>query len=202
MVMDSPYAPAEPTVFYLKGFNGGTNWINIRLKPDVTTEEALSRIEVVFRKVIPNGPFEYKFADQEYAIKFAEEERLGKLTAIFAGLAVFISCLGLSGLASFVAEQRTKEIGIRKILGATIENLWRLLSRDFVFLVLTGCAIAVPVAGYLTNEWLQKYSYRIEVSSWTFVIPALVALLLTLATVSFQAIKVAATNPVKSLKSE
>ena len=202
MVMESPYAPAEPTVFYLKGFNGGTNWINIRLKPDVTTEEALSRIEIVFRKVVPNAPFEYKFADQEYAIKFAEEERLGKLTSIFAVLAVFISCLGLSGLASFLAEQRTKEIGIRKILGATIENLWRLLSRDFVFLVLTGCAIAVPVAGYLTNQWLQKYSYRIEVSPWTFVIPALVALLVTLATVSFQAIKVARTNPVKSLKSE
>ncbi len=120
MVMDSPYEPTIPTLFYLKGHDGGVSWINIRMNPNVSIHEALSKIEVVFKKIIPGAPFDYKFVDEEYALKFATEERLGKLTSFFGMLAILISCLGLFGLAAFVAEQRTKEIGIRKILGGPL----------------------------------------------------------------------------------
>jgi putative ABC transport system permease protein len=152
--------------------------------------------------VIPSAPFEYKFADEEYARKFASEERTGKLASIFAALAIFISCLGLFGLASFVAEQRTKEIGIRKVLGATVINLWRMLSKDFVALVLIACALSVPLSYYLMDEWLQKYPYRITLTVWTFLITCIAALTITLFTVSFQAIRAAISNPVRSLRSE
>ncbi|GHM99648.1 ABC transporter permease [Cytophagales bacterium WSM2-2] len=202
MVMSSPYKPIEPTVFYLKGFNGSPNWINIKINSHVPTNEALAKIESVFKKVIPIAPFEYKFADQEYAMKFATEERIGKLASVFAVLAIFISCLGLFGLASFVAEQRTKEIGIRKILGASIASLWKMLSRDFVLLVMLSCVLSIPLAYYLLDSWLQKYTYRIEISVWTFVSTCIVALVITLLTVSFQAIKAAVANPVNSLRSE
>jgi putative ABC transport system permease protein len=202
LVMDSPYAPVEPSIFYLKGFNGTPNWINIRLRPDVSTNEALGKIEKVFRKIIPSAPFEYKFADQEYAFKFAAEERIGRLATVFAGLAIFISCLGLFGLASFMAEQRTKEIGIRKVLGATVLNVWRMLSRDFIMLVLVACALSFPLAYYFMNQWLEQYTYRIEIPLSTFIVTCIAAVVITLVTVSFQAIKAAVANPVKSLRSE
>jgi ABC-type antimicrobial peptide transport system permease subunit len=120
MVMDSPYAPIEPTVFYLKGLNGTPNWINIRINPKVNLGMAIPKIESVFKKIIPSAPFEYKFVDDEYARKFGKEERIANMALVFAVLAVIISCLGLLGLSSFVAEQRTKEIGIRKVLGASV----------------------------------------------------------------------------------
>ncbi|MFN3381740.1 MAG: ABC transporter permease, partial [Runella zeae] len=130
------------------------------------------------------------------------EQRIGKLAAIFAVLAIFISCLGLFGMASFVAEQRTKEIGIRKVLGASVANLWQMLSKDFVVLVLLSCVIASPIAYYYLNNWLINYKYHIEISWWVFVATAILAVGITLITVSFQAIKAALMNPVKSLKSE
>lgn len=201
-VMDSPYAPPIPAVFYMKGFNGGPNWINIRLNANVSVSEAMPKIENVFKKIIPSAPFEYSFVDQEYALKFAAEERVGKLASIFAILAIFISCLGLFGLASFVAEQRTKEIGIRKVLGATLMNVWRMLSKDFIVLVLIACVVSVPVARYLMMEWLQKYNYRINLTVWVFAGTCIAAIVITLATVSFQAIKAGVANPVKSLRSE
>lgn len=201
-VMDSPYASAFPTIFFVKGFNGSPDWINIRIKPTVSISEALPKIERVFKNVIPSAPFDYLFADEEHALKFAAEERVGKLASVFAALAIFISCLGLFGLASFVAEQRTKEIGIRKVLGATVAGVWRMLSKDFVVLVLISCALSVPLAWYMMSDWLQHYNYRIELSVWTFVLTCFAAVLITLSTVSFQAVKAGITNPVNSLRAE
>jgi ABC-type antimicrobial peptide transport system permease subunit len=202
MVMDSPYAPVEPTIFYVKGMNGNPNWINIKINPQSSASEALAKIESVFKKVIPSVPFEYKFADEEYARKFGKEERLAHLGSIFAVLAIFISCLGLLGLSSFVAEQRTKEIGIRKILGASVSNLWSMLSRDFVLLVIISCVVAIPIAYYLLNSWLQKFSYHTTISVWILIGTTGGAIGITLLMVSYQAIKAALTNPVKSLRSE
>ncbi|WP_020528183.1 ABC transporter permease [Flexithrix dorotheae] len=199
MIMSSPYATPMPTIFY-QGDN--LNWINIRLNPEVNTQTGLSKIESVFNKVLPAVPFKYKFADQEYAMKFIAEERIGNLSGVFTLLAIFISCLGLFGLASFVAEQRTKEIGIRKILGASTLKLWKLLSFDFIILVLISCFIAIPIAYYAMDNWLQSYEYRIHISWWIFGLSSLGAMIITLVTVSFQTIKSALMNPVQSLRSD
>ncbi len=201
MVMESPYGEMTPTIFMAKG-HVGTNQINIKINPHVSASKALPKIEAVFKKLIPSAPFEYKFADQEYAAKFAAEESIGKLAALFAGLAVFISCLGLFGLASFVAEQRIKEIGVRKILGASVINLWSMLSKDFVLLIIISQLIAAPIAYYFMHNWLQHYQYRTNISWWIFAITAIGALTITLLTVSYQSIKAALANPVKSLRSE
>jgi ABC-type antimicrobial peptide transport system permease subunit len=202
MVMASPYEPVEPTMFYLKGFNGTPGWMNIKIKPQISASEALPKIEAVFKKNIPSIPFEYKFADEEYTAKFAKEERIGNLATVFAVLAIFISCLGLLGLASFVAEQRTKEIGIRKVLGASVTGLWKMLSKDFVWLVIIACMVATPISYYLLNGWLQKFNYRTEISIWILITTSAGAIAVTLITVSYQAIKAALMSPVKSLKSE
>lgn len=202
LVMDSPYAPAEPTVFYLKGLNGNPSWINIRINPGVSVSEALPKIESVFKKVIQAVPFEYKFADEEYALKFAREERVGNLASLFTILAIFISCLGLLGLAAYTAETRTKEIGIRKVLGATVAGLWRMMSRDFVWLVLIASVLSAPLAYYLMSRWLSNFIYRTEISVWLFVGTAFCAVIITLVTISYQAIKAATTNPVNCLRSE
>ncbi len=200
MVMDSPFEPVYQTVFVLN-----YNWssvISIKLNTELSANEALARVETVFKKFNPGSPFDYKFTDQQYAIKFATEDRIGKLATFFSVLAILISCLGLFGLASFVAEQRIKEIGIRKVLGATVFSLWRLLSTEFVLFVLAALVIAVPVSYYFMNEWLQKYTYRIEISWWIFAFTGMGAILITLLTVSYQAIKAALMNPVKTLKNE
>jgi ABC-type antimicrobial peptide transport system permease subunit len=200
MLMKSPFDPPRQSVFSILPWRGEA--VSIKLKPTIAVSDGLGKIETVFRKYIPAIPFDYKFADLEYAKKFGTEVRIGKLSSFFAVLAVFISCLGLFGLASFVAEQRTKEIGVRKVLGASIFNLWSLLSKDFVLLVLLSCAIAIPTAYYFLHEWLQKYEYRTEISWWIFAGAITGALLITLLTVSFQAIKAAMANPVKSLRTE
>jgi ABC-type antimicrobial peptide transport system permease subunit len=199
MVMESPYKPTEPTVFLLEGWH---SYFNIRISPGVNAGDAIPKIEEVFNKVIPTAPFEYEFADQEYALKFAAEERIGKLSSLFSVLAILISCLGLFGLASFVAERRTKELGIRKVLGASILQLWRLLSGDFVVLVLAACCIAVPVSLYFMSDWLTQFEYRTDISWETFAWVILGAVMITLLTVSYQALKAAVTNPVDSLRSE
>jgi ABC-type antimicrobial peptide transport system permease subunit len=201
MVMESPYDPARQTL-YIINYEQASGWVNIRINPRLSSSEALAKIEKVFKKVVPSVPFDYKFADTEYGYKFNAEERIGKLSSVFAGLAIFISCLGLFGLASFIAEKRTKEIGIRKVLGASLYNLWKMLSKDFVLLVIISCLIAVPIANYFLSQWLQKYEYRTEISWWIFAVAVGGALAITLLTVSFQAIKAAMSNPVKSLRSE
>ncbi|WPU93922.1 ABC transporter permease [Mucilaginibacter sabulilitoris] len=200
MVMESPYEKTKGTIFFMTP--GWVNWITVRIKPNMPIREALSKIEPVFKKYNPGSPFEFKFNDDEYAHKFSDEERIGNLASIFAVLAIFISCLGLFGLASFVAEQRVKEIGVRKVLGASVVNLWRLLSTEFVVLVFISLLIAVPVAYYFMQHWLQGYQYKAVISGWIFVCAGAGAIAITLITVSFQAVKAAMANPVKSLRSE
>ena len=156
----------------------------------------------VFDKYNPAFPFEYQFADEQYAKKFNYEELVANLAAIVAVLAIFISCLGLYGLASFTAEQRVKEIGVRKVLGASVIHLWQLLSKDFVILVLIVSAIAIPVAWYSMNEWLKSYQYKINIGLGIFVSVVLLSIIITLVTVSSQAIKAAIANPVKNLRTE
>lgn len=199
MVMESPYATPMPTVFYLGGY---FSWMNIRLIHGVNPHDALPQIEAVFKKVVPAVAFDYKFADQEYDLKFAAEERIGNLAFIFTTLSIVISCLGLFGLASFVAEQRTKEIGIRKVVGASVFSLWRMLSKDFVVLVIIASVVAIPVAYYFLSQWVEGFEYHTALSWWIFIASALGAIAITLLTVSYQAVKAALMNPVKSLRSE
>lgn len=201
MLMESPYQPIRHNI-YLVYDQQATSWINIKINPRLSSGEALKKTESVFKEVIPSAPFDYKFVDSEYALKFDAEERIGKLSSVFAALAVFISCLGLFGLASFMAEKRTKEIGIRKVLGASVYNLWEMLSKDFVLLVFVACFIAIPIAYFVLSQWLQKYEYRTDISWWIFLIAIGGALVITLLTVSFQAVKAAVSNPVNSLRSE
>lgn len=200
LVTQSPYEPAKQTIFFLNYKR--LNTVNIKIRPSASASAAIAGIQSVFKKYDPENLFQYSFADQDYARKFSDEERMARLTTLFAVLAVLISCLGLFGLASFVAEQRTKEIGIRKVLGASIAGLWVLLSREFLLLVLISCLIAGPLAWYLMNGWLEKYTYRTEISWWIFVVSVLGAVLVTLVTVSFQAIRAALLDPVRSLRSE
>ncbi|MGF2411030.1 ABC transporter permease [Ferruginibacter sp.] len=200
MLMESPYEPVKQAMYLLNKEN--ENWINLKLNPDKSASESIAKIEAAFKKYTPSAPFDYKFADEEYAKKFSDEERIGKLAGFFTILAVLISCLGLFGLASFVAEQRTKEIGVRKVLGASVLNLWKLLSKDFIVLVLISCIISAPLAWYFLHNWLQKYTYRTGISWWVFAAAFAGALIITLLTVSFQSIKAALMNPVKSLRTE
>ncbi len=201
MLIQDPFKPVNPTVIL---FNSGaaSNNIYLRLKPNVPVRTALATIQPIFEKYNPAYPFEYGFSDEEFARKFRVENQVGKLAAIFAILAIIISCLGLFGLAAFMAERRTKEIGIRKVLGASVINLWSLLSKEFVWLVLAGCLIACPLAYWLMSGWLQGYDYRITINWWIFFAAGVVAIAIALLTVSSQAIKVAIANPVKSLRTE
>lgn len=200
MAMESPYESAKPTIFYIDSTIGGI--LNIRLSPNMTTAASLAKVAAVCKKYSPEEPFDYHFADEAYAQKFMDEERVGKLVGYFAALAIFISCLGLFGMASFVAEQRTREIGVRKVLGASVFNLWRLLNKDFVLLIIISMLIATPLAYYFMNNWLQHYALRTELSWWVFEATGAGAVLITILTVSYQSIKAALLNPVKSLRSE
>ncbi len=200
MITESPYEPVRQSIYFL--VNDVGPFITIRLNPGLSAGEALKKIEPIFKKHNPASPFDYNFVDDEYGRKFAEEQRIGTLANFFATLAICISCLGIFGLASFVAEQRTKEVGVRKILGASVINLWGLLSKEFIVLVGIAFAIATPVAWYFMEQWLQKYEYRTTVSWWIILVSGVTALVITLLTVSFQAIKAALINPVKSLRSE
>jgi putative ABC transport system permease protein len=200
MVQESPYKPVSPTVFL-----SNHTWIGIvtvAIKTGVPVKDALAKIEAVFKKYNPNLPFNYTFNDEDYANKFADEQRVGNLATFFTTLAIFISCLGLFGLASFVAEQRKKEIGVRKVLGASTYNLWQMLSKEFALLVIISCFIAIPLAWYYSAIWLKQYDYRTSISVWVFVASGFGALVITLITVSFQAIKAALANPVKSLRTD
>jgi putative ABC transport system permease protein len=200
MVMESPYKLVQPAVFVLD-----YKWSNvmlIRLNGALPARTALARIEPVFRHFNPGSEFNYTFVDEAYAQKFSDETRVGNIATFFAILAIFISCLGLFGLASFVAEQRTKEIGVRKVLGASVFNLWQLLSREFILLVVISCLIAGPIAIVGLNKWLDQYNYRTFIPWWIFAVAGLGVLVITLLTVSYQALRAALMNPVKSLKTE
>jgi len=201
LLMESPFEHVKPTVFFLQ-YNDWLGFVTVRLKPGQRLSKVLAAIEPVFKKYNAGGPFDYQLVDQEYARKFANEQRIGSLATVFAVLAIFISCLGLFGLVSFTAEQRSKEIGIRKILGASVSSIWRSLSREFVLLVAVACCIAGPLSYYFMHSWLQQYTYRTPISWWLFAASITGALGITLATVSIQAVRAALVNPVKSLRSE
>ena len=200
MVMESPYEPPVAAMYFVSPWRMSN--ITVRINPQLNAREAFKKISPIFAKYSPAEPFDYKFVDEEYDAKFRGESRIGQLTGFFTILAIFISCLGLFGLASFIAEQRSKEIGVRKILGATVFNLWRMLSKDFVLLIVLSCLIAIPIAWWMLHQWLQAYAYRTEISWWIFVVAGLGAIGITLMTVSYQSIKAALTNPVRSLRSE
>ena len=198
-LMQSPFTPVEPTVF---NHGRGGNFVIYRLSAGTKTHDAIEKITKIFNNYNPAYPYIYQFVDEEYNHKFNLELLVGKLASVFAGLAIFISCLGLFGLAAYVAEQRTKEIGVRKVLGASVAQVWLLLSKDFIMLVLISCVIASPIALYFLKNWLQKYEYRITIGPGVFILSAVAAIIVTLITISFQAIRAALANPVKSLRSE
>jgi putative ABC transport system permease protein len=200
MVMESPYKPAEPTFFTL--FDRKISFIMIRLKKTVPIPLALSKIEKIFNAYDPETPFDYTFTADMYNLKFSDEMYIGNISTVFCVLAIFISCLGLFGLASFIAEKRTKEIAVRKVLGASVANLWKLLSTEFILLVILSCLIATPIAWYTLHKWLQQYEYRTPVSVWVFLLVRAATLLIALLTISIQIVKAAILNPVRQLRSE
>jgi putative ABC transport system permease protein len=199
-LMGSPFSPAVPTYFMLNPDKAAA--IMYRLSPSVRISDAITTLSSIFNKYNPSYPYLYHFVDESYAAKFDLETLIGKLAGLFAGLAIFISSLGLFGLVAFIAEQRTKEIGIRKVLGASVSQVWFLLSKDFMSLVLISCLIASPISCYFLQHWLLKYEYRINIGPWVFILAALAVMTVTILTISFQAIKAALMNPVKSLRSE
>ncbi len=200
LIIESPYEKVKPTIFHLSKGQGSV--FLLRLNPTKSIKESLSKVEQVFKNYNPLLPFNAYFVDDEFEKKFRNEKLLGKLVNLFAIIAILISCLGLFGLASFAAEQRTKEIGIRKVVGASIFKLWILLSKEFVGLVVLSIIIASPIAYYLMSNWLNDYTYRTDLSFSVFLISGLGALFITLLTVSYQSIKTASANPIKSLKTE
>jgi putative ABC transport system permease protein len=200
MIMGSPYEPARQTIFFPD--SKSTNFLILRLNRQLGSHAAIAKIESVWKQYSPEEPFDFRFVDEEYQKKFADEQTVGRLAGIFAALAVFISCMGIFGMALFVAEQRVREIGIRKILGASVFHLWRILSVDFVVLVCISLVIASPVGWYLMHNWLSHYVYRTELSWWIFAITGIGTILITVLTVSYQTVKAARNNPVQSLKAE
>jgi putative ABC transport system permease protein len=204
MVSQSPYDQVAPMIFYLASEQTvlHINVLDIRLRPGVGVAGALAAIGQVFKKIDPQDPFEYQFADTEIAKKFGDEEQIVRLAGLFTLLAIVISCLGLLGLSAFTAEQRNREIGVRKVLGASVLSLWQLLSREFVGLVGLSLLIGGPIAWWFMHSWLDKYQYRAGLSWWIFAATAFVAIGITLLTVSFQAVRAALANPVKALRSE
>ena len=199
-ILNSPYEPIMPMI--IKGPKYYLGVIHLKLNPNHSTSENLAAVEKVFKTYNPSYPFEYHFIDEEYAQNFASEKRTGSLAALFAGLTVLISCLGLFGLATYMAESRIKEIGIRKVLGASATHIALLLSGSFVRLVLLSILIATPISWYAMHQWLEGYTYRTTISGWLFVAAGGIAVLIAVVTVSFQALRAALSNPVKSLRTE
>lgn len=199
-VMNSPFQKVDPMV--IEGAKAWFNVLHVKFNDAIGTKEGLASVESVFRKYNPEYPFNYEFVDQRYAKKFDDEQRTGKLVGLFTLLTIFISCLGLFGLASYMAENRIKEIGIRKVLGASVRSITTLLSKDFLKLVLIAIVLAVPISWYLMSLWLEEFAYRITISWWIFALAGISAVGIALLTVSYQAVKAAIVNPVMSLRSE
>jgi putative ABC transport system permease protein len=200
MVMASPYETIQAALYYKAPWF--MPMLNIRLNPNSSASDAIAKIDPVFKRFDPAEPFNYKFADNEYDAKFRTEQRIGSLASFFAALAIFISCLGLFGMAAFVAERRTKEVGVRKVLGASVISLWGLLSKEFVLLVGLSVLIATPIAWYAMNNWLRNFAYRTELDWWIFALTGGCALLIALLTISYQVLKAANANPARNLRSE
>jgi putative ABC transport system permease protein len=199
-VLESPYEPIKP--FMVKGPKYGGNVIHIKFNPQHTTSQNLAAAEKIFKKYNPAYPFEFHFIDEEYARKFSNEQLAGKLAGLFAALTIFISCLGLFGLATFMAENRIREIGVRKVLGASVSNITFLLSKEFVKLVLISIFIASPIAWWAMDKWLGSYDYHVGLGITTFLVAGGMSVIIALVAVSYQSIKAAVSNPVKSLRME
>jgi putative ABC transport system permease protein len=202
MIVESPYEQVRPAIYHLTNDSTDFGFAILRINPQSSAHEAIAKIAAAFKKYDSEEPFEYRFADDEFNRKFGDEERVGKLAGFSTLLAIVISCLGLFGMASFMAEQRVKEIGIRKLLGASVINLWGLLSKEFVLLVIISLVIAIPAAYYYMHKWLLGFYYRTDISWWIFALTAIAALLITLLTVSYHTIRAARMNPMRSLRSE
>lgn len=199
-IINSPYHPLEP--MFIAGAKGWFNVIHIKLNGKNPTEKNIASLKTIFKKYNPEYDINYRFADEEYAKKFSDEKRTGTLATLFSLLTIVISCLGLFGLSIYMAENRIKEIGVRKVLGASTGNITILLSKDFLKLVLIAFVIAFPVAYWAMHTWLQNFPYRVSIQWWVFALAGLSAIAIALFTVSFQAIKAAIANPVKSLRTE
>ncbi len=194
------YGKSDPLIFYCKP--EWADYVYIKLKNADKSEEALARIESVMKTDNPGYPFDYRFVDEDFNNQFKTEALIGKLSRVFACLAIVISCLGLFGLAAYTAERRTREIGIRKVLGASVPRITRLLSKDFIQLVFISAVVAFPLSWWAMHNWLQNYAYRIQISWWVFFVAGILAIVIALLTISFQAIKAAVSNPVKNLRTE
>jgi len=199
-VFDDMYGKSDPLIF--RSYPEYFGYMYIRLKSQANVERAVDKIQTVVKTNNPGYPFDYIFVDDEFDRQFKSEMLIGKLSRIFALLAIVITCLGLFGLAAYTAERRTKEIGVRKVLGASVTGIAGLLSKDFLKLVILSSLISFPVAWWLMHNWLQNYAYRIEISWWIFIVAAALSIVIALFTISFQAIKAALSNPVKSLRTE
>ncbi|MNS09107.1 Macrolide export ATP-binding/permease protein MacB [compost metagenome] len=199
-VLQSPFENTEPMV--IEGARGWFNVIHIKLNTQNSNAENLKIAEEIFKKHNYQFPFEYQFIDEEYAQKFNDVQRVSKLISLFTALIIFISCLGLFGLATYMAENRIKEIGVRKVLGASVLSITTLLSKDFLKLIIVAIVIATPIAYFIVSKWLQSISYHVSVQWWVFITAGLLSMLIALITISYQAIKAATANPVQSLRSE
>lgn len=197
---DDMYGSSDPVIFF--NDPSEARFMYVKAKSGSATASALAAMEASLKKFNPAFPFEYEFVDDAYDAKFKSEKLIGSLSQIFALLAILISCLGLFGLSAFTADQRRKEIGVRKVLGSSITGIVALLSKDFMRLVLLAILIAIPIAWLLMQNWLEGYAYRISINAWAFVIAGAIAIIIALLTISFQALNAARVNPVKSLRSE
>ncbi|MCW5911349.1 MAG: ABC transporter permease [Cyclobacteriaceae bacterium] len=196
----SPFTNQSPHMYFIKYEEYG--FLTFRLVEGASVQAALTAVKEILKKYDQAAPFEYKFVDEDYGRLFHNEERIGKLATVFATLAIVISGIGLLGLSAFAASQRTKEIGIRKVLGASVFQVWKLLSQDFLKLILLALLAALPLGYYLADSWLTQYEYRTEISWWLFAVVAIAAVILMMLTVSHQSLKAANTNPVKTLRAE
>ena len=202
-ILTSPYEPTRPILICgAKSSFLSFNVMQIKLNGNNTTTKNLQQTAAIFKKYNPDYPFDAKFVDDAYARKFEGEKQQGTLAGLFASLTIFISCLGLFGLATYMAENRIKEIGIRKILGASVAGITTLLSKDFVKLVIISFLFAAPIAWWGMYKWLQNYTYRVSIEWWVFAVAGILSIVIALLTVSYQSIKAAVTNPVKNLRTE
>jgi putative ABC transport system permease protein len=195
-----PFSKQSPHLYYVNYH--GMGYLTIRLNAGVRVHEALRKIKEVITRYDDEVPFEYTFHDDDYARQFKEEERIGKLASVFSALTILISCIGILGLAAFAASRRSREIGIRKVLGASVFSLWRMLSNDFMQLVLVSILVATPIAYFFSERWLQQYEYRVGIPWLVFVGTGVLALAITFVAVSYYTLKAALVNPVESLRSE
>ena len=200
VIMETPFEPVRPTVFIYNP--EWRSFFMMRIKENKATDEALAVIQPIFEKHDPTTPFTYEFVEETYAKKFTGTNFVGTVALLFAGLAIFLSALGLFGLALYLAERRAKEISIRKILGANIGQLWLLLSREFMLLIVIGGLLAVPLGAYFTEGWLTNFTYRIDLPWFVFGVAIAIALLIALATISAQSIKAALVNPADRLRDD